>query len=621
MVKVKILNKEKEDGFEVEDNIFDYDDGFTVGIAPRNVLEPKITPPVDIPVVSFYKDDCNAAISFRANIGGYQLPGYDIIHRFAECRNEAEYKPPDYEKSEQVQIPPDDELVHIIFRAEEYRYEQGLKRLSPDPPQCWSRNVKKRELISSEIPCREQLIIKSRRNSSIEGLAYAKMQIRQTDTSETNGCFMGQFNYIAEDLNLFLSDLEAKGFEINLVDGAFGLSSTYKQVLVQESTEYFLASEHGMNGFLIFYGSQHELRSHLEESNIRNTNDVITSDAVFYSRRKDSFPLHVPGDVSGDIEISNIENDFYGLLYIGVGTGLSIVQERDVFKICPGNFNGKFIPPAPPPPDMTCCPDYSDLLKVLLKKVDKLSQIVGVDEYPASLPKSLITENGKNKGNEEVTNLTRLLEWYIKRFDELMGQFEIAIDVDDADLTKEGKQKQTIRLPNVSETLAEMVSLMVQSSINSDLLVNICTRVLAETGADKQQNFKSHQAIIAMIDYLGFNYKESFVDMPLTFKPTEKTFDKMLKEHNVKVKVMEHEGKENLNHHLHELLQAAAIIRAVYWRKLNPSGDVGSEIVKTITNQIGLRDKLGKVDDASLKKLIQELTKTSPVDPNKPEVG
>jgi hypothetical protein len=265
----------------------------------------------------------------------------------------------------------------------------------------------------------------------------------------------------------------------------------------------------------------------------------------------------------------------------------------------------------PPPKDMSCCPNVQEndqLLRLLLTNVKKLSAIVGVDEYPATLPKSLITRNGKNQGVTKVENLTRLLEWYIGRFDELMGQFEIDIQITDTDLTKEGNQSKTVRLPNLAESIAEMFGLMMQSSINTDLLVNICTRTLTETGQDKQQNFKAHQALMAIVDYLGFNYQEKSQTMPLSFKPGEKSFDKLLKETDTQVKVIDFHEKETLNHYLHELLQAAAITRAANWRKIDAGGDIALQLLDRVYQHQNVRNQASKIDIKDLEQLIKDLT-------------
>lgn len=614
MVRIKIVFPDEKDNFNFEQRQFDYDDGLTFTVAPRTVFDPQIKPPADIPVVSVYKDDCNFALSFRANIGGYQLPGYDIIHRMPDCRNESGYKPPEYKKEGKPQIPLNDGLSYVIINDEQIHYEQARRAYPTFPPQGWTNYERRSRLISSEIPYKQGTFIGQ---NGKEYSAYAKLVIKTSSIASFNGSFFIQNMVpVGVDMADVADRLAARGYDIELADGYDGSDTTYTKKTTETRTEYLQHNQSQVLDAKIFYGYKQDLEKFLDDESYLNKDDVITSSIEYSTRSEDRLPMYVPGKVPGYITLDHIDNDFYGLRYIGIGQGLHVKRDKQIYRIYPGDFNGDFVPPPPPPPEMSCCPDYSDLLKTLLKKVDKLSEIVGIDEYPAKLPQSLIMENGKEKGTENVPNLTRLLEWYIKRFDELMGQFEIAIDVDDTDLTKEGKQKQTIRLPNISETLAEVVSLLFQSTINTDLLVNMCTRVLAETGADKQQNFKTHQAVYTIIDFLGYNYKEDTVDMPLTFKPDAKTFDTLLKDGDIKVKTIKYDEKDNFHHHLHELLQAAAIIRAVHWRQVNPKGDARQQILNNILKQNKLKNEVNKVDNEELKALIKELIKTTPDEPD-----
>jgi hypothetical protein len=281
--------------------------------------------------------------------------------------------------------------------------------------------------------------------------------------------------------------------------------------------------------------------------------------------------------------------------------------KHNVFLVC---LDYKKIDPPPPPPkkkccnDMNCCPDNADLLKLLLAKVKKLSEIVGVDEYPASVPISMITKEGKHSDNKNISNLTQLFGWYVERFDELIGQFEIDIEIKDTDLTKEGEQSTTVRLPNIAESIAEMTALLIKASINSELLINICNRTLIEAGQDKQQNFKNYMASLAIIDYLGFAYADAEEKMPLTFTPGETSFDKMLKEAQVPLQVIRYNQKGGLRSQINDLLQAAAIIRAVFWRKIDPKSDIDEQFKQIIMNAKDTKDKLNKTD---FEQLIKDL--------------
>ena len=234
--------------------------------------------------------------------------------------------------------------------------------------------------------------------------------------------------------------------------------------------------------------------------------------------------------------------------------------------------------PPPPPPKMQCCPGQSNndqLLKLILKRIGTL---------PVEVPASYLTKNGVQPAQtKQIESLVDFSAWFAERFDETIGEFEITIEIDDADLSKKGDQKQTIRLPNLGEAIAEIFSLLIHSKINNDLMLNIVNRNLIESGQIKQSEFKIFSALNALIEYVGFPTNSTSEKMPLTFKPGELSFDKFLKEGEIDVSVLTYTEKNTLAAAMHTLLQAAAIIRAVHFRK-TPGND--QQIASTIKNDL-----------------------------------
>lgn len=241
----------------------------------------------------------------------------------------------------------------------------------------------------------------------------------------------------------------------------------------------------------------------------------------------------------------------------------------------------------------------ADAVKLATIRIEVANKLIGIEEYPASLPASLISKDEGWLGNlipnpnVSVPNLTRLFSWYIERFDELMGQFEIPIEVKDADPTKPGDQPVGFKLPNVAEAIAELFGLVLQTSINSETLVNMLTRNLIETGQDKQQNFKSFMMLQALVEYMGFEHKEHKIKMPMLFTPGKEKLEELLTETEIDVAVTEYNDKIDLRGNLNDLLQAAAIIRAVHWRKLDPNNDMKDQIVNLIKGFASVSDIVG----------------------------
>ncbi|OYE06177.1 hypothetical protein CDG79_03335 [Nostoc sp. 'Peltigera membranacea cyanobiont' 232] len=269
----------------------------------------------------------------------------------------------------------------------------------------------------------------------------------------------------------------------------------------------------------------------------------------------------------------------------------------------------------PPPPKKKdrkcmCCPGQQNndaLLKLVLKRIGSL---------PADVPTSYLTKNGVQPAQlKKVESLTEFIGWFAERLDETVGEFEITIDVDDADLSKEGKQKETIRLPNLAESIAEMFSMMIQSNINNELILNIVNRTLIESGQIKQSEFKTYSALNALIDYVGFHTTSQFQKMPLSFTVGEKSFDKFLKESEQDVSVLTYEQKETLTASMQSLLQAAAIIRAVNYRRTSGNKQ---KIASTIKNDLlGLLGETGNITD-QVKTFITNIEKVYDAIDNKP---
>lgn len=288
--------------------------------------------------------------------------------------------------------------------------------------------------------------------------------------------------------------------------------------------------------------------------------------------------------------------------------------------------NSKIVISPPPPPKapkrcdctMTCCPSTTQndqLLRSLIQKVDKLSKIVGVDDYPISLPTSLISRDEGFLGNlipnfnENVPSLTRFMAWYVGRFDEIMGQWEIPIEIKDSDPSKPGDQPVGVKLPNIAEAIAEMFTLCFQTNINSETLLNIGIRNLAEAAADKQQNFTTYKLLQSLTDWAGFKQKDLALKMPLLMTLNKTRYDEILKESEVDVGCVEFDEKFGLEADLMKLREAVAILQAQYKVKLNPSADLKAQILAQLLDTFRGVKKVNdsEDDDADFEQFINDV--------------
>lgn len=234
------------------------------------------------------------------------------------------------------------------------------------------------------------------------------------------------------------------------------------------------------------------------------------------------------------------------------------------------------LPPPYPPPcipcgdTMACCNSESEeLLRLIARRL-------GTDQFPAKVPRSLSADDGN--ATMKVESLSELMGWYIRQFDALVGQFPIEITFDDVDPLKEGDQKKTLKLPNIAETLAELMGISTLTSINSNTLVNGMVRNLIEANAAKVYSLKAQYLAQAIADYLSFDIKEVKTPVPSAFTPGKTELDDLLAETDQEVVLTHYDDQRDFEDELKELLQAAAITRAVHYRKYRGSQDLKDQV-------------------------------------------
>lgn len=268
----------------------------------------------------------------------------------------------------------------------------------------------------------------------------------------------------------------------------------------------------------------------------------------------------------------------------------------------------RFFLPSPPPPKepcckMGCCPDNSNLenlLKLILKKI-------GSDDLPATVPVSLAKTNS---GTTKINNLAQFISYSTKQTNAQLGQFPQEIKIQDADLTQEGNQEKIIKLPNLAESIAEIVGilLILQSESNANLIATM--NAMIEAGSSKQAASLAVDYAKANAEYLGYKGKQIERKLPFTFKPGESQIDKMLKSGEVSVKGFDNDDKDDLNDALAPLLEMAAMYRAANFKNLGTNDTLGK--LKSILK--GAAELSGAVDS-----LVNTPPPQDPENPNPPE--
>lgn len=209
----------------------------------------------------------------------------------------------------------------------------------------------------------------------------------------------------------------------------------------------------------------------------------------------------------------------------------------------------------------------------------------GLQEYPLEVPKDLseISDDGQEQ-METIPYASKFDEWRFRQVDALFGQFPIKIRIEDNDLIKTGDQPLEVKLPNLAETVAELIGKSVTNEALVNLLANINFRLLNELGSTKLQGFKSHKILEAIATYLGYEDGQKTEKIRFLYNPNysveegkQPIFEELLKETEIDVIVDEVREKKTLEAKLDILLYAANIVKGALFEEVNPKSDADWE--------------------------------------------
>lgn len=102
-----------------------------------------------------------------------------------------------------------------------------------------------------------------------------------------------------------------------------------------------------------------------------------------------------------------------------------------------------------------------------------------------------------------------------------------------------------------------------------------------------------------LFEFIGVVLNRQKVEDDLLITPGEKEMSKLLKPSQIEIDVPDFTDKITLRDDLLKLKHAAAVIEAVFFREINPRGDVKTEIVERIKSFAKTEDYLDKNDDST----------------------
>lgn len=246
-------------------------------------------------------------------------------------------------------------------------------------------------------------------------------------------------------------------------------------------------------------------------------------------------------------------------------------------------------PPYGPPglPERDCCMNCAEqdrLLKLIAKRL-------GTDDYPASVPKSLLTDRGS--GQQQIESLTQLIGWLVQQVDGLVGEFPIQIKIEDTDPTKPGNQSQDVKIPNIAEAIADLYALSLKNSVDSDASISFLMRLASEVIGVKNAALITQDYARANAEFLGYKGNNVKRDVSYAFDPEGlASLETILKESNKQIVGWQIDETDSLLDYQKRLMFAAGIIKAVFFRGKKDVPQLNREVNNLVnSNQDEDRDE------------------------------
>ncbi|HEY9863143.1 MAG TPA: hypothetical protein V6D21_03090 [Candidatus Obscuribacterales bacterium] len=291
-------------------------------------------------------------------------------------------------------------------------------------------------------------------------------------------------------------------------------------------------------------------------------NAVIVRDLKSFSRSQSW-----SGENSKATEITRIQWDIY---YEQITN-----KVPDVTKIPPLYHNKK------PKMDDNCCEMIEEIYEVLQPR-----------KFPFKLPESLRNIGGNEPKETDIDDYPEVLGYFLDRIDELIGQFDIDIEIQDTDPTTKGNQTTKIYIGNISEGIAEIIGLIYGLGMSQKIGTEAAVKSLISLGMVQKVVTEIDAVTEEIFDHLEIPMKEVEREIDLEFSPGVKNFDAFFKPSKERVKVPERlKGKNapTLQDQLDVLIQAATIIKSRGFKKVDPYQDIGAQVVGNLAS--GLLDK------------------------------
>jgi hypothetical protein len=208
--------------------------------------------------------------------------------------------------------------------------------------------------------------------------------------------------------------------------------------------------------------------------------------------------------------------------------------------------------------------------------------------------------------------------WFAQQMSTLLGDTEIVITQKDSSLLEEGNQERQLKFENLAEAMADAIGLLLENQAKVDAIYRAAAQGLAQAGVAATSAAKGLEYLEDLVDFLDYETEEKTFDFPLFFTPDKDIPHEALKPSTAKLVYQAFTGKRSFNSFRFTMEQCAAIIRAVYWQRVDDDSIKRFKDTLGGLRQIPKRED-GSVDEGDLDTFLERVEGGFPEVPGNPD--
>lgn len=209
----------------------------------------------------------------------------------------------------------------------------------------------------------------------------------------------------------------------------------------------------------------------------------------------------------------------------------------------------------------------------------------GYHRLPQDYPEYLVKDDGNFEKRKQkdilLHDALEITDWQSRQLDAFFGKWGQKIKVKDSD----GNDEE-ICLPNLAEAIAELYALAINVNINSENILQLNVKALAELLKLFTMETLSHDYVVSIAKYLGFNGKTSSENIPISFTPNASSLKELQTPSKIKIIRFKNVDKGIIKEDLATISINAARTASSVFQKWKPGDPLpGERIIDSIEKE------------------------------------